>query len=187
MKKKVVFGVAGVLSLVMGTSVFAADYSNGYMSRMPLHHFKASAYMDVSRKCVRPASGICLAEKCDLGNCNFIDGNWVQGCGNYVDEDQNGICDNYTNSGYGGAGSQASGSAGAGNGGANNYVASDYSEPVYNEPVYSEPVYNEPVYNDTNNYVDPGYGGACYNGQGYGGYGYGGGHHGGGHGRGCHR
>ena len=127
MKKKVVFGVAGVLSLVMGTSVFAADFSNGYMSRMPLHHFGASSYMDVSRNCIRPASGIGLAERCDLGNCNFIDGNWVGGCGNYVDEYQNGVCDNYTNSGYGGAGSQASGSVSAGNGGASNYVA---SEPV---------------------------------------------------------
>lgn len=185
MKKKVVFGVAGVLSLVMGTSVFAADFSNGYMSRMPLHHFRTSSYTDVSRNCIRPASGICIAENCDLGNCNFVDGNWIGHCENYVTAVQ-------STGSAGSTGSAAGSTAAAGNNtavssGAGNYVDSSYSEPVYSEPVYSEPVYNEPVYNDTNNYVDPGYGGACYNGQGYGGYGYQGGHHGGGHGRGCHR
>ena len=186
MKKKAILGVAGVLSLVMGTTVFASDFSNGYMGRMPLHNFKACSYVDVSRNYMRPASGICLADRCDFGNCNFIDGNWVGSCGNYVDEDQNGVCDNYTGQGNG-AGSGAG--YGGGSGAANNYTEPVYTEPVYNEPVYTEPVYNEPVYNDTGNYGNQGYCGGGYNGQGYGGCGYGGGygggHHGGGHG--CRR
>ena len=146
MKKKAILGVAGVLSLVMGTTVFASDFSTGYMGRMPLHNFRACSYVDVSRNYMRPASGICLADRCDFGNCNFIDGNWVGSCGNYVDEDQNGVCDNYTGQGSG-AGSGAG--YGGGSGAANNYTEPVYTEPVYNEPVYTEPVYNEPVYNDT--------------------------------------
>ena len=56
MKKKAILGVAGVLSLVMGTTVFASDFSTGYMGRMPLHNFRACSYVDVSRNYMRPAS-----------------------------------------------------------------------------------------------------------------------------------
>ena len=38
MKKLAVLGVAGVLSLAMGTSVFAADSSSGYACAMIGHH-----------------------------------------------------------------------------------------------------------------------------------------------------
>lgn len=197
MKKLKVLGVAGVLSLAMGTSVFAADFSGG--GRMIRGHMNPSVC--AAGNYVRPLA--CMtAARCNLENCNFICGNLGEYCrnyveaanlavndsyadvavsesytdaaiygsysesadvyddystdygygGNYVDADNDGVCDNWQNGGYGG-----------------NYVDAD----------------NNGV---CDNWQNGGYGGG--NGNGYcGGYGngggYGGGHHGGGHGRGC--
>ena len=207
MKKLKVLGVAGVMSLAVGTTVFAADFSGN--GRMIGHHMNPASC--AAGGYVRTLAGITAAQ-CNFGNCNYICGNWGEYCrnyiaavntavnvsgsdaalcesgtdtadtavydsyvqstavyddystgygygGNYVDADNDGVCDNWQDGGYGG---------GYGNGGG--YVDAD----------------NNGV---CDNWQDGGYGGGYGNGNGHcGGYGnggYGGGHHGGGHGRGC--
>lgn len=158
MKRWMVLGAAGILSLAMGTSVFAADLSDRQLGRMQAHHIIAPSYVDMTRNYMRPASSIGIAKNLSIGNCNLIDGEWVghcdnyvdtgyNGCGNYVDADQDNVCDNWQGTGYGNGYCDGSG---------NGYGSGS------------------------------GYGNGYCGGNGYG-NGYGGGHHSNGNGRGCQR
>ncbi len=181
MKKLKVLGVAGVLSLAMGTSVFAADFSGG--GSVIGHHMNPAAC--VAGNYVKPLAGMTAAQ-CNFGNCNLICGNWGEYCRNYVETANLAVNDSYADVAvsessytdvavYDSYAESAvvyddySTDYGYGNGYGGNYVDAD----------------NDGV---CDNWQSGGYGGGYGNGYcgGYGnGGGYGGGHHGGGHGRGC--
>lgn len=171
MKKLKVLGVAGVLSLAMGTSVFAADFSGG--GSVIGHHMNPAAC--VAGNYVKSLAGMTAAQ-CNFGNCNLICGNWGEYCRNYVETANLAVNDSYTDVAvYDSYAESAvvyddySTDYGYGNGYGGNYVDAD----------------NDGV---CDNWQSGGYGGGYGNGYcgGYGnGGGYGGGHHGGGHGRGC--
>ena len=117
MKKLAVLGVAGVLSLAMGTSVFAADSSSGYACAMIGHHRNHSGYINSLLyakdycdnyvmsagvlKSVEPCAAIYPEERVLADQVCQNAGVCVQGCaGGYVDADGNGICDNCEAAGY---------------------------------------------------------------------------------------
>ena len=117
MKKLAVLGVAGVLSLAMGTSVFAADSSSGYACAMIGHHRNHSGYINSLLyakdycdnyvmsagvlKSVEPCAAVYPEERVLADQVCQNAGVCVQGCaGGYVDADGNGICDNCEAAGY---------------------------------------------------------------------------------------
>ena len=195
MKKLAVLGVAGVLSLAMGTSVFAADSSSGYACAMIGHHRNHSGYINSLLyakdycdnyvmsagvlKSVEPCAAVYPEERVLADQVCQNAGVCVQGCaGGYVDADGNGICDNLNNGYYCG---NVNGS-GYGNGG--NYGAGNENGGSYGTG-------NGGYDSDSGNEYGAGggYGTGNGTGSGYGGNGghHNGGHHSGGYGRGCRR
>lgn len=117
MKKIMALGAAGVLSLAMGTSVFAADSLGRFACSMIGHHmgfFNAAVYEgDYSENYALTGEVRQSVENCVIGypgGCALADqvcqnsGVCVQGCpGGYVDANGNGICDNCEAVGYHGS------------------------------------------------------------------------------------
>ncbi len=210
MKKLAVLGVAGVLSLAMGTSAFAADSSSGYACAMIGHHRNHSGYINSLLyakdycdnyvmsagvlKSVEPCAAIYPEERVLADQVCQNAGVCVQGCaGGYVDADGNGICDNCEAAGY--------------HGYCDNFVDADGNGVCdnLNNGYYCGNV-NGSGYGNGGNYGAGNGNGGSYgtgnggydsdSGNGYGtggGYGTGngghhnGGHHSGGYGRGCRR
>lgn len=186
MKKLRVLAVAGVLSLAIGTSVFAADFSGG--GRIIRHHMNPAA-------CV-------TAMHCTIGNGNLICGNWAEYCRNYVETANNSVNDTYAavadtvvSDSY----TEVSNDAGNDSYTPSVAVYDDYGYGGYVDADNDGVCDNWQNGGYGGNYVDADNNGVCDNWQNGGGYGngngycggygngggYGGGHHGGGHGRGC--
>lgn len=92
MKKLIVFGAAGILSLAIGASASAADFSGKQTGRMAGHHIFMSAEM--TENYVKPAFSM-MAAGYGAGNCGLVCNNWSKYCGNFADIDNDGVCDNY--------------------------------------------------------------------------------------------
>lgn len=185
MKKIAVLGAAGVLSLAVGVSAFAADFGGGQIGRMTGHHQILSER--VAGNIIKPAFAQTAVNS--AGSCNSVCEDWSEYCGNYVlesidnvddnyadtvnaqaygnytDTNGDGVCDNYTDADNDGICDNYAGGYGSGGYGVcGNYADAD----------------NDGV---CDNYAGGGYGGGNGNGNGNG---NGGGHHSGGHGRGGH-
>lgn len=116
MKKIMALGAAGILSLAMGTTVFAADSLGGYSCAMIGHHRNHISYIDslvyAKNYCDNYTASVDVLKSAGTyaagyQGCNLSDqvcqnnGVCVQGCpGGYVDADGNGICDSCEAAGY---------------------------------------------------------------------------------------
>lgn len=203
MKKLKVLGAAGVLSLAIGTSVFAADFSGAQSGGIIGCGTNPAVCM--ARSYIRPFADI-TAARCNIGSCSLICGNLNEYCRSYINAanlaanagggdvvntsvndtysdaalydnsyaEAAAVYDDYADTGYG-----------YGNGYCGNYTDADNNGVCDN--------WQNGGGNGCGNYTDADNNGVCDNWQngggngcGYGnGGGYGGGHHGGGHGRGC--